>query len=116
MTHRLAHWFARSGWFILLVLIVLTPIILTGLYITLANRISDTAAAAAHGACVGQNEVRHEVVSFVDDTITRSTRSLTATLASPSSSSAQKAAATKNLSELRDFSDRIHGSLSPRKC
>lgn len=103
-------------WAVIIFLIVASPLSLSFEYVRLASRIDHTARTAFIESCNGTNTVRHEVVSFVISTVTRSERATQATLTAPSSTPGQRAAATKNLAQVRDFEKQILVALMPKDC
>lgn len=67
-------------------------------------------------ACHSANEVRTAFITFLDNTLERSDRANAATLADPSATAQQKAAARVNVKSLIELRDDMHRQLDPTHC
>jgi hypothetical protein len=66
--------------------------------------------------CAGLNDVRGEVVTFIEGTVDRSRRNAQATLDSPTASDEQKQAATQNLEEIEQVLADARNTLKHADC
>lgn len=113
---RLLHWLRTSAWKVLLVMVLFAPITVSVEYVSLAGRIERNAKKSYIDQCNNANEVRREIVGFVDSTLERSRRSTQATLSAPQSTQEQILAATKNLAALTRVEHQTSVALAPHDC
>lgn len=106
----------RNGYLRSVAAIACALLLPVGVYFRLGVRIDHTARNAYLSACAGENEVRAQVVAFIDSTVTRSERALRATLASPSSSPDQKQVAEVNLRGLKVIQRDAHRTTRQKRC
>lgn len=66
--------------------------------------------------CVRINKLQDGLVGFIDDTLSRAKRSVTATIASPSASNAEKAAAQANLAQIIALHNAARNRFPDQDC
>lgn len=85
-------------------------------YLILGDRIDHTARRAFVQSCQGNNQTRADFLAFVDSTVRRSQRALTAALRAPNTSQSQKAVAVVNLDQLKVIQHDAHEKEKAKSC
>lgn len=83
---------------------------------TSQKRIEYVNKIGTHGSCVSRNQLRNGIISFIEETATRSRAIAITTIKSPTATHAQKVVAERSLSDVRRFLREAVVKLPLEKC
>jgi hypothetical protein len=104
------------GWFVIVIVCVLGPIFFAVSVVTLTRTVDENAKTAYVTTCEQTNDVRAQLLAFVDSTLIRAADNTRAVLASPTATREQKAVAERNLANVQEFLEDASQRLAPSDC